>query len=297
MMWAMLAHGGEPFQPHDLWTGSAWNFDLWILIPLGVTTLIYLLGIRNLWGHAGIGHGISLRSCISFLGGILALILALVTPLDALGHVLFFAHMLQHMSLMLIAAPLLVTGNFSLAWLWALPRTGAKKMGRDWNGSRILSRIWAVLVRPIMAWCLFTIALWVWHISALYEAALQNEMIHTLEHLTFLVTAMLFWWALIKHTTQNHIHYGMAVPYLFTTMLHSGVLGALITFATEPWYPHYTDLTSAWGLTRLQDQQLAGLIMWVPGGAVFALLTIVYFAVWLRAIEERSLRMKQRDTV
>src|SRR5205085_1430820 len=137
-------------------------------------------------------------------------------------------------------------------------------------------------------WLLFALALWVWHAPALFEAALRNEMIHALEHLVFLVSATLFWWVLLKPTRPSYTHYGMAIPYLFTTALHSGILGALMTFGTQPWYRFYTAQVSPWGLTALEDQQLAGLIMWVPGGALFTVLTIAYFAAWLSALERRS---------
>jgi putative membrane protein len=99
---------------------------------------------------------------------------------------------------------------------------------------------------------------------------------------------MLFWWILFKPTGQKHVRYGMAILYLFTTVLHSAVLGALMTFTSRPWYPSYATLVIPWGLTPLQDQQLAGLIMWMPGGFILTVLTIGYFAAWLRALEQRD---------
>jgi putative membrane protein len=248
--------------------------------------------MRNLWRRAGTEHGLRKRHYSSFFGALLAFVIAFVSPLDALSEILFSAHMVQHMILLLVAAPLLVMSDFPLAFLWALPRYSAQGLGSRWNRSRILSRIWHAVSSPVFAWSLFTLALWIWHGSAFYEAALQSEWIHTLEHLIFLVTSMLFWWILVKPTRQKHLQYGMAIPYLFTTILQSGILGALITFSPQPWYPFYESLVTPWGLTPLQDQQLAGLIMWIPGGAVFTLLTIGYFAVWLRAIEERSNRFQ-----
>ena len=98
---------------------------------------------------------------------------------------------------------------------------------------------------------------------------------------------------LFKHTRPGHLHYAMAIAYLFTTALQSGILGALMTFTSQAWYPYYADLAAPWGLSALQDQQLAGLIMWVPGGFVFTLLTIGYFAAWLRALERRSEQRQQ----
>jgi len=291
MNWLIPAHGEPPLSPHDLW--KAWNFEPSILIPLALTTLIYLWGMRNVWQRAGAGHGINRRRYSSFLGALLAFVVAFVSPLDAMSDVLFWAHMVQHMVLVLFAAPLLVISDFALAFLWALPRPWAQSLGYRLNQSQTLSRIWRVISGPVSTWLLFTTSLWVWHASTLYEAALGDETIHTVEHLSFLFTAMLFWWVLLKPAGQKYVRYGVAIPYLFTTVLQSGILGGLMTFTDQPWYPSYAALVSTWGLTPLEDQQLAGLIMWIPAGAVFTLLTIGYFAAWLRALEERSIRLQQ----
>ena len=132
-----------------------------------------------------------------------------------------------------------------------------------------MSRVWRALSSPPVAWLLFAVVLWGWHLPALYEAALRNETVHAVEHLTLLLGVLLFWWVLLERTRPAHVRLGFAVAYLFTTTLQSGVLGALITFSSQLWYPYYAPLTAAWGLTPLQDQQLAGIIMWLPGGAVF----------------------------
>src|SRR5215208_1999584 len=292
--WLIFTHHQPPVTPDDFW--KAWNFEPSILIPIALITLIYLWGMRNVWQRAGTGHGINRRRYGSFLGVLLAFLVAFVSPLDALSDVLFSAHMVQHMILILVATPLLVMSDFPLAFLWALPRPWAQSLGYRLNRSQTLLRIWRVSSGPVFAWLLFTIVFWVWHASTLYEAALEDEAVHILEHLGFLITAMLFWWVLLRPTGQKHVRYGMAIPYLFGTLLQSGILGALMTFTDQPWYPSYAALVLAWGLTPLQDQQLAGLIMWIPGGAVFTLLTIGYFAVWLRALEERSIQM-QRDSL
>jgi len=234
------------------------------------------------------------RQWIPFVGAILVLIVALVSPLDALSETLFSAHMVQHLLLMLVAAPLLVISDFQLAVLWALPRRRAQMLGSGFNQSRPASGTWRTLNHPVFVWILFTMTMWLWHTPVFYQAALGSEAIHTLEHLTFLIPAMLFWWVLLKHNRPDHIHYAMAVPFLFLTVLQSGILGALMTFTSQPWYPYYATLTHPWGLAPLEDQQLAGLIMWVPGGAVFTLLTIGYFAAWLRVLEQRSLQFQQR---
>jgi len=271
--------------PQTLWT--VWNFEPALIVPLEVTTMVYLLGLRNAWDHAGLGRSIPVRSCVFFLGAMLALVAALVSPLDALSGVLFSAHMVQHLILILVAAPLLVVSDIPLALFWALPRGWAPALGRRWVRAKPLGRAWQAISHPIAAWFWFALALWLWHTAALFEAALRNDAIHAGEHVVFLVTAGLFWRVLLRRTGPRYLQYGQAIPYLFLTVLHSGLFGALMTFTTQPWYTYYATRTALLGLTPLQDQQLAGLIMWIPGGLVFTLLTIGYFAAWLHALDQR----------
>ncbi len=284
------AHPNGSLLPHDLWT--AWNFAPSIWIPLLLTILIYASGTRNIWRRAGRGHGITRRQWLSFVGAILVLMLALVSPLDAMSDELFSAHMVQHLILILAAAPLLVLSDFQLAFLWAMPRRQAQTIGSTVNQSRR-----SVLTNPVLVWILFTAIMWIWHASAFYEAALRNEAIHTLEHILFLFTAILFWWVLFKHTRPDHLHYAMTVPFLFLTVLQTSILGALMTFTSQPWYSYYATSAPHWGLTPLQDQQLAGIIMWMPGGAVYSFMTIGYFATWLRVLEKRSGKSQSRHPV
>ena len=132
---------------------------------------------------------------------------------------------------------------------------------------------------------IFTVTLWTWHFPAFYEAALRNPTIHLLEHTAFLTTAGLFWWILFQPTTRKQVQYGINVLYLFTTLLQSSALGALLTFSSAPWYPTYAAVSTTAGLTPLADQQLAGVIMWLPGGALYILLASGYFIAWLNATE------------
>lgn len=279
--------------PENLW--SAWTLEPLLLVPMSLAVLAYALGTWNTWRRAGVGHGITPRQCASFLGAILSLVVALVSPLNALSSELFSAHMAQHLILIVIAAPLLALSNVPLTLLLALPRGSAQRLANHLNQSEPLTRTRHVMGHPATAWLLFAIAMWVWHASILYEAALLDETVHVLEHLTFLGTGVLFWWVLFRPTAAKHVQYGMAIPYLFTTALHSGILGALMIFATRVWYSYYATFTLTWGLSPLEDQQLAGLIMWVPGGFVFALLTIGYFAAFLGALEQRSVRLERGE--
>ncbi len=247
------------------------------------------VGRRRLHGQPGLSDS-RLRAILYFAGAVVVLVIALVSPLDALGDSLFTAHMIQHLLLMLVAAPLLVLSEYPLALLRALPRAWSQRLVRGVNRSGALRRAWDVLNIPEVAWVIFTIEMWAWHSSSLYQAALRNETIHSLEHIGFVLSGMLFWWVLFKRTTAQHTHYGMAILYLFAASVQSGILGALMMFTSVPWYGFYASRVGAWGLTPLQDQQLAGLIMWIPGGAVFNVLTIGYFAAWWRALEERGKR-------
>jgi len=131
------------------------------------------------------------------------------------------------------------------------------------------------------------VVLWAWHAPALFQATLDNESVHALQHASFLFSALLFWWAVI-HGRQRALGFGFAVLYMFTTALHSGLLGALLTFANSVWYPGYVERTAAWGLTPLEDQQIGGLIMWIPAGLVYIAAGLALFAGWLRESEARA---------
>jgi cytochrome c2 len=132
-------------------------------------------------------------------------------------------------------------------------------------------------------------ALWVWHIPRLFQATLTSELAHAWQHLSFFGTALCFWWALL-YGRQERQGYGVAVLAVCTTALHSSLLGALLTFAPTPWYPAYVHTTAAWGLTPLEDQQLGGLIMWIPAGVVYLLAALALSAGWLHAIERQGRR-------
>jgi putative membrane protein len=281
----LLFHEGKPHDWHDL--VRAWSFEPLIVISLTLTALLFIIGLRR--------NRRSIRTweAICFALGWLALFVALVSPLHAWGQVLFSAHMTQHEILMLVAAPLLVLGRPLVTFLWALPLNWSRSLG---NVAKItwINRLWRGFTIPLVAWFVHAIALWVWHIPVLFEAVLRYESVHTLQHLSFFISALLFWWALI-HGPQGAMGYGAAVLYLFTTSVHSGVLGALITIAGSVWYPSYVGLTSSWGLTPLEDQQLGGLIMWIPAGLVYVIAGLALFAGWLREADLRSMKRERLE--
>jgi len=283
---ALLFHEGQPHNWHELL--RAWSFEPLVVISLTITALLFIIGLYRLKGRS-----IRTWEALCFALGWLALFIALVSPMHAWGQVLFSAHMTQHEILMLVAAPLLVLGRPLIAFLWALPLNWSRNLG---NVAKIhwLNRLWRTFTIPFVAWLVHAVALWVWHIPRLFDAVLHSESVHTAQHLSFLVSALLFWWALI-HGPKGAMGYGAGVLYLFTTSMHSGVLGALITLAGSVWYPSYIGLTSSWGLTPLEDQQLGGLIMWIPAGLVYVIAGLALFAGWLREADLRDIKRERLE--
>jgi putative membrane protein len=276
-----LGHEGQPHSWNEL--ARAWSFEPVVVCGLAVTALLFAFGVYRVWTNAAPGRGISKLEVVAFAGGWFSLVIALVSPLHAWGSVLFSAHMGQHEVLMLIAAPLLVLGRPLLVFMWAAPKNLQVPIARVVK-TKTVRRIWTFISIPIVAWLLHAIALWVWHIPRLFEAVFRSDLVHTCQHLSFLLSALLFWWSII-HGPQGVKGYGAGLLYLFTTSLHSGLLGALLSLTNVVWYPSYIGSTGAWGFTPLEDQQLGGLIMWIPASFVYLGAGLVMFLSWMRKVE------------
>ena len=257
----------------------AWIFEPWVVICLGVSALLYGLGLARLWPKSGAGRAQLRRRACSFFAGWLALAAALVSPLDALGSLLFSAHMLQHEAMMIVAAPLLVLGRPFALWMWGLPPGWRKPVGMAVQG-RSMQLGWSLLTWPVFAWLFHAAVLWLWHAPLLFEAALHSNAIHTLQHVSFLGSALLFWWAVLGDGSFRPQR-GLSMLYIFTTMAHTGALGALLTWSGIVWYPSYVGAGEAFGMDALEDQQLGGLIMWVPGGLAYLIAGLALASQWL----------------
>jgi putative membrane protein len=280
---SVFAHDGKPHQPRDLL--FTWGLDPIVIVSLMLSGWLYARGLRRMWREAGTGHGIRRWEAGAFATGWFALFVALVSPLHPLGEVLFSAHMTQHELLMLVAAPLMVLGRPVVAFLWSVPVGWSRRTGQ-WTKAGWFQRSWKWITTPLTAWVIHAAALWIWHVPFLFQATLRSDVVHTLQHVSFLGSALLFWWALI-HGPQGALGYGVAALYVFTTSIHSGVLGALITFAGTVIYPAYLHSAVSWGVTPLEDQQLGGLIMWVPAGLVYIVAGLALCAGWLRESDRR----------
>lgn len=271
----LLAASAAP----SMWS-EPWSWEPQIVLPLAILLVIYILGaVRRgqiyllRWRHA------------SFFAGWLSLFLALTSPIHELGEQLFSAHMLQHEIMILISAPLFAASHPGATCLWAFAPSERAGIGA-WVHRVEQMRIIRFLAAPLIAWLLEAVALWVWHIPVLYQATLRSDWIHAVQHLSFFVTAVVFWSALYG-VGRSALSYGAGTFYTFGAAVHCSALGALLTFSTVLWYPAYAATTSRWGLTPLEDQQLGGVIMWVPSAIAFIVIALALFAKWLSESDRR----------
>ncbi|NNM73136.1 cytochrome c oxidase assembly protein [Enterovirga aerilata] len=267
---AAVAHGGPTDAP------PSWTFDPVVVVPLIVCATLYVAGTLRLWSKAGAGRGIRPWQVVSYSAGLLALAGALTSPLHWLGERLFTAHMIEHEIVMAVAAPLLALARPFGAFLWAFPGRIRRAAGRLGRG-RSVGAAWSVVTRPAVATVLHGAAIWVWHLPPLLDLTVTDIALHRLQHASFLATALLFWWALVRRSNP-----GAACGHVFVTMLHTGLLGALIALAPRVLYAAQTSGAAICGLTPLEDQQLAGLVMWVPAGTIYAAAAITFLGLWIR---------------
>lgn len=267
---------------------ASWTWDPLPLATICLTLAGYGWGLARLWRAAGRAVGIKPLEAACFLLGEAALCLALLSPLDNLSDSLFSAHMSQHELLMVVAAPLFVLGRPLTAYLWALPRAQRLSVGQALQRAPV-RWTWQFVSAPLFVLVLHAIVRWLWHLPTLFEQAMRDEALHAFQHASFFVTAALFWWALI-HGRYGRAGYGLAVLFVFATVLHTSVLGALIAIAPRLLYPIYGDRAVALGWQPLDDQALAGLLMWVPSGVLFTLTGLALFGAWLGEAERRASR-------
>lgn len=284
-----LAHTRERPVPETIW--RSWNLDVPILAAMMLATWVYLRGTVHLWERGGRGTGIARWQVATWLGGMATIFVAIISPLDALGAALFSAHMVQHMLLILVAPLLLAASNPLLAALWALPASRRRDVSMMWLGRTRLRQSWHALNHPIVVFGVFALGLWAWHLPRLYDRALGSDLLHQMEHATFFGCSFLMWWCVLETGKRRGMGHPLALLMLFISTIQSGALGAILTFGRRPLYESHAPWVDAWGLTRLQDQQLAGVIMWIPMGTVLALAAFVIFAQWIRSASTSAERM------
>lgn len=286
--------------PSELW--QTWNLEPFVVLALVLAALAYTARVRlsppsvrrigmirterTLDGRGGKlsrpsdgGNG----RASAFYGALVALGVALVSPLDALAETLFSAHMVQHVLIMLVAAPLLVYGLPLRVVMHASPKRLLRAVSRI-KKLRLVKAISHALVNPLIVAGIYAGAIWAWHLPVLYEQGLASDAAHALEHATFLAGSLLFWaLVLAARATLS----APALILVFATALQTTALGAVLTFASRPLYSTHTARALEWGWNPLDDQQLAGLIMWIPMGVVYLATLVLLLLGWLKELDRR----------
>jgi cytochrome c oxidase assembly factor CtaG len=274
---------GSPALAHGAEGGSAgWTLDPQITIPLFLVAALYAFGAWRLRRRSGLGRPQIGKGVALFASGWLVLACALVSPLHEGGGRSFTLHMIEHELIMLAAAWLLAASRPLPVLLWGLPQ-GVRGLVGSLGKATGLSASWRFFADPVAATVVQGVAMVAWHLPALFDRAIGHEGWHVAQHVSFLASSLLFWWAMANGRGGRQ---GVAAICLFATSLVGGLLGALMSFSASPWYQAYAALgPTPLGMSPLEDQQLAGLLMWIPGGLVHAGAALFFLHKWLKASE------------
>ncbi len=272
-----------PVTPATIW--EAWNWDWLILFNLTLLGVAYAIGLNQLRKKRGphATTGISRGQVAAWFLALGVLLVALISPLHALSEELAAAHMLQHMLIMVVAAPLFVFGSPGHVLLWSL----------DSNWRPIVARwsrafpMWA-FAGLLWPWLLHVAVLWFWHWPPAYQAALADPLLHDAQHLSFFAAACVYWRGIVDPACRYRLQPLVAVGSLFATSLVAMLLGIFLALSPEIWYEAYRWRTAAWSLTPLADQQLAGLLMWMPACLVYPAVAALVLGNWLQAMSSAT---------
>ena len=264
---AASAHGGVEHAEH-----LGWTWDAQITIPLALLLATFLVGRARLSQRSRT----KVPGTWQFLAGWAVLALSLVSPLHSGGERSFTLHMIEHELIMLVATLLLAASHSGGTLAWGLPPSLRRSLGGGWKSP--LAALWRRLTEPVTATLVQGVVMWVWHAPALFNRTLQSDVWHAAQHLSFVLASLLFWCAMLGRRSS----FGVSAACLFITSLIGGALGALMTFSQSPWYAGYAAMNlSGIGLDPVRDQQLAGLLMWIPGGLVHAGAALAMLYKWL----------------
>ncbi|MCB9423320.1 MAG: cytochrome c oxidase assembly protein [Ardenticatenaceae bacterium] len=267
---------------------SSWDWRPSVIFTLLSAGMLFITGWRRLRRrtskvqHAGDGWQVAaVWRPISYLAGLVFIGLALMSPLDVLSSQLFSMHMIQHLLLIMIAPPLLLIANPMPIMLWGLPRKWRLKIGRGLarllNGKSIFRQYLRKATTPGVVWMIWLVAIIGWHDPNAYNAALRSNFVHDIEHLTFFFGGMLFWWHVTGAGPRIHKQFGLIgrTAFALSAVPPNMLTGAVIAFAQEPIYTYYTNVPRLMGLSVMEDQQLSGVIMWVPGSMMYIIAALV----------------------
>ncbi len=267
---------------------TAWSADPQVILGLALAGAVYGAGLRELARRGKLWRVVRRRHAASFALGLLALAVALLSPLDTYDTRLFSVHMVQHLVLIELAPPLLLLGKPIPVLLVGLPRGLVHGVARAHRRTPWLHQLTRWLTSPAVAWPLFVGDLLFWHAPALYQATLTHIGVHLLEHICFLGTGLLFWWVVIEpQPGRPRAHLGVRLLHSVAAMLPMNLLGAVYTFSGTLWYPFYATQAPLWGWAPLDDQRLGGIIMWLPGSLFFMAAGSILFFMML-SVDERA---------
>lgn len=264
---------------------SSWDWRLEVIIPLLILGALFSLGWRRL--RAISGPPKSWRSLgarwrpISYISGLLLIGLALMSPIDVLVQQLFFMHMIQHVLLIMFAPFLLLLPNPMPFLLWGLPDSARLAVG-EWlnrilNKGSATGRVLRRLTGPLAVWFVMILFIVGWHDPNLYNAALRNEVVHDIEHITMFVAGMFFWWTVTGAGPRLHKNLSRPakIAFVLAAIPPNMALGVVLAFNQEPLYSFYSDMPRLWGISVLDDQRLSGIIMWIPGSMMYFMIALV----------------------
>jgi len=285
----VLAHGVAIATPTFPGVLLDWTLDPVPILGVAVLAAAYLSAERRI-DRLHPAHPVPRLRRWLFLGGLAAILIALVSPIDAYEASLFSVHMVQHMLLELVAAPLIVL---------AAPITLALRVASPSGRHRLLAVLHSPPARwvsfPLVTWIVFAAANWGWHFSSGYELALENDLVHYAEHACFVGAALLFWWPAIGPDPQPwRMPHPMRILYLFLAMPQNSFLGVALLSTESVLYPHYLNVVRAWGPAALDDQHLGATLMWVFGDFAFVVAMIGVVAAWMRFEDARTVRLDAR---
>jgi len=255
----------------------SWDWRLEVVAILVLAGSLYTRGWLRIRGRSAKRQSLAAGwRLAAYLGGLVTLGLALMSPIDVLGGQLFFMHMIQHLLLMMIGPPLLLIANPLPFFMWGLPVRARHSLGGWLSRGSTLVRGLRALTAPGVVWMAFVAVLLGWHDPNAYNAALRSEFIHDVEHLTFFASAMLYWWYVIGAGPRwRSLARGPRLAFLLATVPVNMAAGVVIAFAGRPIYTYYTTVPRLWGLSVMQDQMISGVIMWIPGSMMYLLAALI----------------------
>ncbi len=261
---------------------ESWNVPPGMVVTLLLTLWVYTRGWRQLRRQMPQRFGGA--RLVAFTAGLATIFVAIASPLDTFGGLLLQVHMTQHLLLMMVAPPLIWLGAPATPLLRGLPPAVLKHGLGPFVAWPALQRFGHRLTHPIVCWLSFVVATWVWHVPALYELALRSPAWHQLEHVSFLLTALLFWWPVIRPWPSTPIWPRWAmIPYLLFADIQNTIFSSFFAFSEQLIYPAYAAVPRLWGISVRNDQAAAGAIMWVPGSVAFLIPLGWVVVQWLGA--------------